>query len=491
MPINVMPAANAASIHDQLSSAYNIRANAISDGGKNHPAWDAVEPSLTEQKIISEISQAWESASGIASRRRHDAEEKMNAARAKIGAYISPVDPEHALADVKDLFSQHEIDQNYTNFYRDLKREEASYNVFRAENHLTHRQAHYPESRLLGISIIVLVCFVEAILNSYLFAKGSDFGLLGGVMQALMVSVVNAGALAFVFGYVALPRTNHIKTKIKTIGFVLCAVTLLLVLTFNLAVGHYRGELIAGSAQPAKDALNSFVSSPTNLGDLEAWLLFLLGLSAFALAVYKFYTLDDPYPGYGYVDKRFKEANRQLIENFNEIRSKAQSHLDRSTRMVDQKFDDLRSQVEQFGQAIPEAKAAFGALKQDAKALELALSLALAQYRDVNRSVRVVDPPKYWSDDSLSRKYFELAEQMEAEELARYEELQQEYEGLKESVNGARGSLTSTRSLLKSEGTLAISSGLEFMRKGLEAKFYQDQASQNAPRTMPTGMRNG
>lgn len=491
MPISVMPAANAASIHNQLTAEHNVRTNAISDGGQNLPAWDAIEPSLTEQRLITEVKHAWDRASGIASRRKHDADEKMNVARSKIEAYINPVDADHALADVRDLFSQHEIDQNYTDFYRDMKREESAYNVFRAENKLTHRQAHYPASSLLGISVIVLVCFVEAILNSYLFAKGSDFGLLGGVMQALMVSIINAGALAFIFGYIGLPRTNHVVSQKRISGYILCALALLLVLTFNLAVGHYRGELIAGSAQPAKDALNSFVSSPTHLGDLEAWLLFFLGLGAFALASYKFYTLDDPYPEYGSVDKRFKEASQELNDKFNAIRAKAQERLEQSILKVDEKFDELRQSVEQFGQAIPEGKAAASALKQDAKALEHALTTALAEYRDVNRSVRVIDPPRYWNDESLSLKIAPAAEQLEAEEIERNVNLRKEYDQLKDSVNEARSALTKVRTALKDQGTLAISDGLASMRKGLEAKFHLEVASLHPQRSMPTGMRNG
>ena len=60
----------------------------------------------------------------------------------------------------------------------------------------------YPESKFLSLTILVAIVFIESIGNGYFFAKGNEFGFLGGYTQALIVASANV-AFAFFGGYLA------------------------------------------------------------------------------------------------------------------------------------------------------------------------------------------------------------------------------------------------------------------------------------------------
>lgn len=477
MKITVMPAPDAAVIHETLVAEYEVRKQATADGAQNLPDREATEAAPAEQKIIAEIRQAWLRAAEIAGRRRHAAEQQLAAAKAGIEAFLLSVDAEHALNDVRDLFSESEVDRHYREYYRELKERERSQRAFRSANAL-ERSAHYPESRLLGVSIIVLVCFVEAVLNSWLFAKGSEFGLLGGIFQALMISLVNAGALAFLFGYLFLPETNHVDPRRRSRGYLLAATLLFAAVLFNLAVGHYRGEMIAGSLQPARDALESFIARPADLGDMEAWLLFFVGLGAFALSSYKFHTLEDPYPGYGHLDRRLQAATRTMNAAFERLREAARARLESDIAGLDRSFNDLRGLLEQYGRALLERRETAGALKQDAASLHLALVTLLQEYRDFNAKARGGDLPRYWNEPIPLSDFAESAARMEAEEHTRCEAAAAELARLREKVNDERNNLSQVRGRLRSDGAEVIAEGLKRMRERLEARFLADSQPQ-------------
>ncbi|MDC1214033.1 hypothetical protein N8000_06125 [Rhodospirillales bacterium] len=59
--------------------------------------------------------------------------------------------------------------------------------------------AEYPESQIYHLAIVGAMVLTESIANSYFFAKVSDLGLVGGILQAMPISIVNIGAGLHVF----------------------------------------------------------------------------------------------------------------------------------------------------------------------------------------------------------------------------------------------------------------------------------------------------
>ena len=80
---------------------------------------------------------------------------------------------------------------------------------FRKVNELTHREASYPESKVLNIGLILIALVGEAMFNVYFYAQASDLGFLGGWVSALLVSSANV-VVSFLIGILCLRYMHHV-----------------------------------------------------------------------------------------------------------------------------------------------------------------------------------------------------------------------------------------------------------------------------------------
>ena len=64
----------------------------------------------------------------------------------------------------------------------------AELSAFEDEHKLVNG-AEYPESQINHWAVVGAMVLIESIANSYFFAKGSDLGLVGSILQAMIISV--------------------------------------------------------------------------------------------------------------------------------------------------------------------------------------------------------------------------------------------------------------------------------------------------------------
>jgi len=89
---------------------------------------------------------------------------------------------------------------------------------FRSTNRLK-RAARNPARRWTTFGLLFLLIGLESGLNGFFFAKGSDFGLLGGVGTAIGISFVNV-LFAFMLGLFPMRWINHRNYFFKLIGVI-------------------------------------------------------------------------------------------------------------------------------------------------------------------------------------------------------------------------------------------------------------------------------
>src|SRR5262249_5930430 len=221
---------------------------------------------------------------------------------------------------------------------------------FQHKHALHHRAAAYPESQLYHCAIVAALALVEWVSLSTFYAEGSDFGLLGGVMIAMTLSIVNL-SLAILSGSL-LRYVNHRSVQRRWLA--LGAVTFLTAcfLLVTLGAAHYRvATNDIAQSQPstsapgvnqvpprfavdvdqwraAKLARPRLAPQPPRLPDGVSWVLVVAALTFGIFAAYKGYRFDDPYPGYGELDREVK-TRRAAYEA-----AKAEY-----CRLVDQVFD--------------------------------------------------------------------------------------------------------------------------------------------------------
>ena len=103
---------------------------------------------------------------------------------------------------------------------RRLQDVENEVNVFRNRNGLRDRTARMPSSlsQLLKALLIVIILLIETAVNGSYLAKGSEQGLLGGVVEAFTIAFINIG-FALIITFLGHDRCFILMSFEKFLGF--------------------------------------------------------------------------------------------------------------------------------------------------------------------------------------------------------------------------------------------------------------------------------
>ena len=260
---------------------------------------------------------------------------------------------------------------------------------FRRQHELT-RPAHYPQGLgawVLRVGILLAILLGEAALNSSFFAKGSDYGLLGGALVAVMVAAVNVG-LGVAAGFFPARWIEH--RTLRPLGVLGLALWGSVAVLFNFGVAHYRTALESMSADPETLARANFFAHPLDLG-LHSWWLLGIGLAFTTVAMLDGRSMDDHYPGYGAVDRHLEEAKQAYIDERRAL-------LDAVRQIYDDALEEVATRAAQISKRHDESetiRTGLEALKVSFEAhlqyLEEAANGLIEIYRDANRKAR---PPR-------------------------------------------------------------------------------------------------
>lgn len=260
--------------------------------------------------------------------------------------------------------------------------------------HRLERPAHEFDGWLKVILLLIMMITAEAGINAYLFSQGNEFGLLGGLLAAVIVSLVNVG-LSTLFGYVAryIHRRNWL---LKLFGLIVIIGWMAFAFAINFGVAHFRDGLESGVAwrMAAEAAVPSLLASPLALASIESWLLVGIGALISILSFRKGWHSDDPYPGYGRVERALTTARARYVDELGNA-------LDNLAERRDEAIEELQDASEQVRQGISEAvDALFGqsALSSHLRSFldqcDVKVAHLLAVYRDANRAARTTPAPK-------------------------------------------------------------------------------------------------
>jgi len=155
-------------------------------GKENLPASDETRLDEVEQKIISRLealkNQSYETY--IENRGAYAATLRSMVSRPlQARVLTAPADArsefDKAIREGRDEL--HSIQ----NLVIDVSKE---FEAFRKKNHID-RTPDYPDSRFFYWGVIALLVLVEAAANTFFFAQGSDFGIVGGFVLAVLAAV--------------------------------------------------------------------------------------------------------------------------------------------------------------------------------------------------------------------------------------------------------------------------------------------------------------
>lgn len=161
-------------------------------GRRELPSTDATQLDATEQKVIQHGESEW----------RWHGGELINHLRAYATRLVGySIDMEFEQLSLKGnntltrLRAAHHIAGARLDQLRDAFVEARSeFERFRTKHRL-QRPARNPSARWTALGLLFVLVAIESVLNGVFFAKGSEFGIIGGIGTAIGISIVNAGAI--------------------------------------------------------------------------------------------------------------------------------------------------------------------------------------------------------------------------------------------------------------------------------------------------------
>jgi hypothetical protein len=274
---------------------------------------------------------------------------------------------------------------------REVIQTERELNRFK-ERHGLRRPARNYGKRLVKIGFLLIILVVESLLNGSFLAKGSVFGLVGGVFEALIIAGINV-FVGLAVGRLVAPWIGHKNVVAQIFAATGVLVYLAAAVGFNLAVAHYRTAVAGDPFEASLLAYRSLMSDPLAIADLQSWALFIIGFIFSIAAAFDGWLMDDPYPGYG---TRMRH-NLEALENYNEFKNDLLNDLDEIKQRAEKEMDEIGRKVQdrqnEFGALVLRSHALLSEMTQHFGHLESAANTLLRFYRNENGKYRSAPVP--------------------------------------------------------------------------------------------------
>jgi hypothetical protein len=376
-----------------MARQLNLDATAAERGARDQPASNSQSLDAVEQQITHSIESEWTWHGG----------ELINNLRAYAARLIE-------FSVQTELANIHLLARNTLTKLRDANhRAEAelgplreTFMSFRDElsdfrtKHKLKRAARDPANRFTTLGLLFLLIGVEAAINGVFFAKGSEFGLVGGIVTAIGISFANV-ILAFILGLFPMRWMNHRNYLVKLVGLTFTLAGVALLVALHGFAAHYRDAIaVVGEDRALQAAVATLSKTPFVLGDLNSYYLFGIGAIWALAAIWKGYNNDDPYPRYGAHYRRaalarneYSDEHAALFDELNEIKEKTVAAIKAGTLRIPlfpQQAAHIRSERTGHLQA-------FGAYEAS---IETAANQLLSRYRDGNVARRKSSAPRHF-----------------------------------------------------------------------------------------------
>ena len=267
--------------------------------------------------------------------------------------------------------------------------------AFRVKHGLD-RPAFASPNTALTVFLVISAVVVESALNGYLFASKNEFGLVGGVMLAVLVSVANVSLSGLAGQFSRLARHRGFLKRLA--GWMIILAWIGLAFGFNLAVAHFRDavETLDSWEVALQRSVENLVNAPLGLASMESWLLLVLGCTISIGTFLKFALSGEPYIGYAKTSaqwdralRTFDDAVHEALAQLSEKRDEAVEELQDAERDVRESIGDAVDAL--YGQTMIKSH-----LATFLEQCDLKTNVLLQTYRDANRSARSESAPPHF-----------------------------------------------------------------------------------------------
>lgn len=315
------------------------------------------------------------------------------------GAYQNLVD--QSTAELKPVLEEY-------------RKQEAGLAEFKRNNNIGPRAADDSKSREAWLWIAAIFV-VECLVNAFVLRDVVPAGTAGALSMTLVITAVNVffGALFIGEGW---RSKNSIQGNTRVRGYVQVFFFSLLLIAFNILVGHGRdamqrleAELRSGGTIEAFtsvgiNAWQQFLTDPFGFESFTAPLLMVAGFLSFAVASWKGYERDDPYPGYGRISRRTELARTDYLDQREERTEDLKKIHANALKNLDELVNEALFKRDEYDELRERGRITIEGLKMQMQHLGGILRELVQIYRDANVKARdSKEAPEYFSKDLTLR----------------------------------------------------------------------------------------
>lgn len=310
-----------------------------------------------------------------------------------------------SLGGLADLQAQQEMAlDDLHGLRRDVREAEEAQEYFRQQHRIRGPakigSALGTTLKWLFIAVLVLL---ELVANGYFLSRGNELGLVGGIVEALIFSLLNIG-VALLVAMIFLPFLWHRGFFHKLWGLIWLGAFLVWTTGLNLGLAHFREAPVSAEGgtsayidQAGRLVLERLATRPITLDDFESWLLFAVGVLFSIFGLLDGLSLRDRYPGY----QAISDATRRAREKYADMRRARIQDLSDVREEYQETVTDLRGDLgkrrTEHEAIIAHRSRLVSLFKEHQTQLEKAANVLLREYRDANLSARRTPPPAHFA----------------------------------------------------------------------------------------------
>lgn len=380
---------------ERIAAHLAVVKRADEEGRRDHPPSGEEVPAGTQREIIAFFA-------NLRRRARQQATETAE----KTSRTLEQIHSSDSLAKLRDIPAGCEnkilryiadFESRLNNTVEREQQQKQHYDAFREKNKLD-RVANYPGAAYYFYLIVpVLIVALAVALASMVV---TDAGGTSGVSVAWIVAISAVTVIVpFMLGDSLLRRINHVSDFNKFIGRIGAIAAIATIIGIAFYVDFHTAAVLSNPNASGRDVFDAMLAAPldvvSGIASLKGFgLVVLSGLFAMLLA----YRSDDPYPGYGRVQRIYYKARDARNDVSSQLRKRINSLIDEAEADTAKVAKGFKTKVRTYTRLVEKSKQSPAALNDYDVELEDACNIVLDRYRLANAAARNSDSPMSFAE---------------------------------------------------------------------------------------------
>lgn len=425
---------------ERISAQLAVVNRGEEDGSRNLPASDEEMPGGTQREIIAYFTNL-----------RQRAKQKVAKDTEKLGQTLEQIQVPDSLAQLRDIPAGCEgkilrfLADSESRLNHAIEREQKQkthYDAFRKRNGLD-RVAYYPGTGYHFYLIVPLLVIAAAFALARTIEDNAGGNSIVSVTWIVSLSMVVA-IVPFMFGDSLLRLINHVGRVKKFIGRTGVVVAGATILGMASYADFHIATVIANPDASSRDVLDAILTAPFDvISGVASWKVFgLVGLTGL-LAMLLAYRSDDPYPGYGAVQRVYYKVRSAREDASAKLRKRINILIDEAGAQVAALSKDFKNEVRTYTRLVEKSALKPSALSDFDAELEDTCNTVLDRYREANSAARQSVSPMSFSEHVCFNPEGEMDARQHSNSHSHVAELQTAIADLEKEADLARQNLRS------------------------------------------------